>query len=143
MTYETELLERLSAARNGTLPVTDEEVVDAAAMIMRTYPTARPTVAEAAELARARVGDAAARELNEINREQVEKAVAAHRNREYWRIKEVLALAWFGQIDPLSQIEVDEKGEIVDRFKDVVGEINIRAGEAASQIVYSATEDQS
>jgi len=49
-----ELLERLTAARNGTLPVSDEEIVDAAAMIMRKYPSARPTVAEAAELAASR-----------------------------------------------------------------------------------------
>lgn len=141
MSYEAELVERLSAARNGTLPVSNDEIVDAAVMIMRTYPTARPTVAEAAALARARIGDLAARQLNDINRERVDKAVDAHNKREYFRIKEVLALAWLGQIDPLSQIEVDEKGEIVDRFGDVVGEINIRAGEAASQIVYSATED--
>ena len=51
-----ELLERLTAARDGTLPVSDEEIVDAAVMIRRKYPTARPTVAEAAELARARIG---------------------------------------------------------------------------------------
>ena len=141
MSHEAELVERLSAARNGTLPVSNDEIVDAAVMIMRTYPTAPPTVAEAAALARARIGDLAARQLNDINRERVDKAVDAHNKREYFRIKEVLALAWLGQIDPLSQIEVDEKGEIVDRFGDVVGEINIRAGEAASQIVYSATED--
>ena len=141
MSHEAELVERLSAARNGTLPVSNDEIVDAAVMIMRTYPTARPTGAEGAALARAPIGHLAARHLNDINRERVDKAVDAHNKREYFRIKEVLALAWLGQIDPLSQIEVDEKGEIVDRFGDVVGEINIRAGEAASQIVYSATED--
>lgn len=136
-----ELLERLTAARNGTLPVSDEEIVDAAAMIMRKYPSARPTVAEAAELARARIGDLAARELNEINREQVEKAVAAHRNREYWRIKEALVVRWLGRIDPLSCKEVRD-GEVVDTFDDVVREIDLRAHLAASQIVYSAEEGE-
>lgn len=130
-----ELLERLTAARNGTLPVSDEEIVDAAAMIMRKYPSARPTVAEAAELARARIGDLAARELNEINREQVEKAVAAHRNREYWRIKEALVVRWLGRIDPLSCKEV-RGGEVVDTFDDVVREIDLRAHLAAAEIVY-------
>lgn len=135
MTYETELLERLSAARDGTLYVDAEQMVAAAAEIMRTYPTARPTVAEAAELARARVGDIAARELNEINREQVEKAVAAHRNREYWRIKEALVVRWLGRIDPLSCKEVRD-GEVVDTFDDVVREIDRRAHLAAAEIVY-------
>ena len=130
-----ELLERLTAARNGTLPVSDEEIVDAAAMIMRKYPSARPTVAEAAELARARIGDLAARELNEINREQVEKAVAAHRNREYWRIKEALVVRWLGRIDPLSCKEARD-GEVVDTFDDVVREIDLRAHLAAAEIVY-------
>lgn len=137
-----ELLERLTAARNGTLPVSDEEIVDAAAMIMRKYPSARPTVAEAAELARARIGDAAARELNEINREQVEKAVAAHRRREYWRIKEALVVRWLGRIDPLSCNRVAENGAVVDTFDDVVREIDLRAHLAAVQIVYSGGEEE-
>lgn len=141
MTYETELLERLTAARDGTLPVSDEEIVDAAVMIRRKYPTARPTVAEAAELARARIGDLAARELNEINREQVAKAVAAHHNREYWRLKDALTLAWLARIDPLSCNEVRD-GEVVDTFEEVVREIDLHAHLAASQIVYSAEEGE-
>lgn len=135
MSYEAELVERLSAARNGTLPVSNDEIVDAAVMIMRTYPTARPTVAEAAALARARIGDLAARQLNDINRERVDKAVDAHNKREYFRIKEVLALAWLARIDPLSCKEV-RGGEVVDTFDDVVREINLRAHLAAAQIVY-------
>lgn len=141
MTYETELLERLTAARNGTLYVDAEQMVAAAAEIMRTYPTARPTVAEAAELARARIGDLAARQLNEINREQVEKAVAAHRNREYWGLKDALTLAWLARIDPLSCKEVRD-GEVVDTFEEVVREIDLHAHLAASQIVYSAEEGE-
>ena len=137
MSHEAELVERLSAARNGTLPVSNDEIVDAAVMIMRTYPTARPTVAEAAELARARIGDLAARELNEINREQVAKAVAAHHNREYWRLKDALTLAWLARIDPLSRNRGAEDGEIMDTLDEVVRAINRRAHLVASQIVYA------
>ena len=81
MTYETELLERLTAARDGTLPVSDDEVVEAAADILRIYPSARPTVAEAAEFARARIGDATARELNERNRAEIDGVLARARAR--------------------------------------------------------------
>lgn len=136
-----EVLERLTAARNGTLPVSDEEIVAAAAIILRTYPDARPTVAEAAELARARIGDMAARQLNEINREQVADALAAHHNREYWRLKDALTLAWLARIDPLSCKEVRDGG-FVDTFEEVVREIDLHAHLAASQIVYSAEEGE-
>lgn len=136
MTYETELLERLHAARDGSLYVTDGDIVAAAATIMHTYPTARPTVAEATELARARTGDMAARQLNEINRERVATPLAAHRKREYWRLKEALTLAWLSKIDPLSQCDVDDKGELVDHLDEVVREISLRAHLAAAQIVY-------
>ncbi len=140
MTYETELLERLTAARNGTLPVSDEEIVAAAVHIHRVNPAA-VSVANAAELARARIGDLAARQLNEINREQVAKAVAAHHNREYWRLKDALTLAWLARIDPLSCKEVRD-GEVVDTFEEVVREIDLHAHLAASQIVYSAEEGE-
>ena len=140
MTYETELLERLTAARDGTLPVSDEEIVAAAVHIHRVNPAA-VSVSNAAELARARIGDLAARQLNEINREQVAKALAAHHNREYWRLKDALTLAWLARIDPLSCKEVRDGG-VVDTFEEVVREIDLHAHLAASQIVYSAEEGE-
>lgn len=139
--YERELLYRLHAARDGTLYVDAEQMVAAAAEIMRTYPTARPTVADAAALARARIGDLAARQLNEINRERVDKAVAAQTKREYWRVRDALALAWLSRIDPLSCKEVRD-GEIVDTLEEVVREVDLHAHLAAVQIVYSGGEEE-